>query len=108
MYYYTEDDDLDFRIQLKVSQRKTEEEAKIKDLTKEIEQLKKQRSNLLNAERLRQKQHTKSAVTEAIKEFSEFLIGKSQNGIIFISDLPDYVIQMIKNRKSESEENNNA
>ena len=30
----------------------------------------------------------------AIREFGEFLIDKSENGVISISDIPDYVIEM--------------
>lgn len=34
------------------------------------------------------------ARTEAIKEFAKFLIEKSKDGKIFISDIPDYVKEM--------------
>ena len=32
--------------------------------------------------------------TEAIKEFAKYIIDKSQNGIIQVSDIPDYVKEM--------------
>ena len=34
------------------------------------------------------------AKTEARKEFAKFLIDKSENGVIYISDLPDFVKEM--------------
>lgn len=40
------------------------------------------------------KEELKTAKTEAYKEFAKFLIDKSQNSTISISDLPDYVAEM--------------
>ena len=36
--------------------------------------------------------------SEAIKEFAKYIIDKSQNGIIQISDIPDYVKEMTENK----------
>lgn len=105
MDYYTEEDDRYFAAKLAAKERKSEEEKQIKALLQKIHWLENHQNDLLETERKRQKRLIKSAVTEAIKEFANLLIDKSRDGIIFVSDLPDYVIEATI---SESEENNNA
>lgn len=38
--------------------------------------------------------HMKVIRVQAIKEFAKYIIDKSQNGIIQVSDIPDYVKEM--------------
>lgn len=38
----------------------------------------------------------KLAKSEAIKEFAKYIINNSQNGIIQVSDIPDYVKKMME------------
>ena len=37
----------------------------------------------------------KEIKSDAIKEFGKLLIDKSKNGVISISDIPDYVVEMV-------------
>ena len=37
--------------------------------------------------------------SEAIKEFAHFIIDKSKNGVIYISDIPDLVKEMTEENK---------
>ena len=38
----------------------------------------------------------RTAKSEAIKEFAKYIINNSQNGIIQVSDIPDYVKKMME------------
>lgn len=40
----------------------------------------------------------KTAKSEAIKEFAKFIIDKSENGIIRVSDIPDYAVEITEAR----------
>ena len=112
VYYYTSEDDLymtiSCEVQKQVAKWESDRDKEIKALTQKNEWLQQNLQEILEYDRKRLKQHAKSIETEAIKEFAEFLIDKSQDGIIFISDLPDYVIEMTTNQKSKNKENNNA
>lgn len=48
--------------------------------------------------------YIKEEKCEAVKEFAKFLIDKSENGVIHISDLPDYVVE--KNKEVGNARNN--
>ena len=37
----------------------------------------------------------KEIKSEAVKEFAQFLVDKSENGVISVADLPEYVIEMV-------------
>lgn len=37
--------------------------------------------------------------TEAVKEFANMLISKSENGVINVSDIPDFVVEMVGEKK---------
>ena len=56
----------------------------------EIERLKKNIDGL----NIFTKNHIKVIRLQAIKEFAEYIIDKSQNSIIQVSDIPDYVKKM--------------
>lgn len=110
VYYYTSEDDLymaiSCEVQKQVAKWESDRDKEIKELTQKNEWLQQNLQEMLERERRRLKQHAKSAETEAFKKFADFLIGKSQNGVIFTCDLEDYVLEIIT--KPESEENNNA
>ena len=63
----------------------------IKNQKTEIDGLK---SRNINNCRHWQKKYS-SLKADAIKEFGKFLIDKSENGVISISDIVDYVIEMV-------------
>lgn len=106
MYYYTEEDDRHFAAELAAKERESAEKKQIIALLQKIHWLETHQNDLLETERKRHKRLIKSAVTEAIKEFANLLIDKSRDGIIFVCDITDYVIEFTT--KTESEENNNA
>ena len=60
----------------------------------EIERLKKRNTLLLKKKCKDINTARKMIKSEAIKEFAKFLIEKSKDGKIFISDIPDYVKEM--------------
>ena len=41
----------------------------------------------------------KQIKSDAIKEFAKYIIDKSQNGIIYTSDIPDYVKEMTEEKE---------
>ena len=43
----------------------------------------------------RQQAEIEKAKSEAVKEFAKFLIDKSDNGVIFIPDIPDFVKEIV-------------
>lgn len=43
--------------------------------------------------------HMKVIRLQAIKEFAHFIIDKSKNGVIYISDIPDLVKEMTEENK---------
>lgn len=55
--------------------------------------------DLINRLRAKNEREINQIKSEAIKEFAKYIIDKSQNGIIQVSDIPDYVKEMTEARK---------
>lgn len=50
--------------------------------------------DLIDRQRAKNEREINQIKSEAIKEFAKYIIDKSQNGIIQVSDIPDYVKEM--------------